>query len=258
MLPLISVITPSYNQGKFIELTIRSVIEQNYKKIEYIIVDGASDDETISVLQKYRNHPRIKNIISEKDKGQTDALIKGFNNTSGDILCWLNSDDMFVPGSLAKIAELFSLDSDIDVIVGNLMVVDSEGKEVGMWPRRFMSNSDWLSLPQAIGQPATFFTRRAFDTVGGLDPQFEYSMDYDLFMRFGIYGLKFRYIDDVLSYFRVHEESKTMMLPYKLWKDEFKVYRQNGGPLFSKFYYWKIRGILSTIIKSKLFRNRKW
>ena len=219
MQPLISVITPSYNQGKFIELTIRSVIEQNYENIEYVIIDGASEDETVSVLQKYKNHPRIKKIISEKDKGQADALLKGFENAKGDILCWLNSDDMFAPGSLNKIARIFSLNSDVDVVVGNLIVIDGEGREVGMWPRRIMSNSDWLSLPQAIGQPATFFTRRAYDLVGGLDSRFEYSMDYDLFMKFGLRGLKFHYINDVLSYFRVHDESKTMALPYRLWKD---------------------------------------
>ncbi len=258
MFPLISVITTSYNQGKFIEFTIKSVIDQSYQNIEYVIIDGASEDETISVLQKYKYHPRIKKIISEKDQGQTDALIKGFNIASGDILCWLNSDDMFIPGSLDKIAEIFSHNSEIDVIVGNLVVVDREGIEVGMWPRRKMSNLDWLSLPQAIGQPATFFTRRAYDLVGGLDPQFEYSMDYDLFMKFGLYGLKFYYINDVLSYFRVHDESKTMALPHKQWRDEFKVFRKNGGSLFSKFYYWKIRGILSTIIKSKILKNIKW
>jgi glycosyltransferase involved in cell wall biosynthesis len=254
----ISVVTPSYNQGKFIDSAIRSIISQDYSNLQYVICDGASNDETLQVLNTYRTHERIENIVSEKDKGQVDALIKGFQSVNGDILCWVNSDDMLAPHALNTVNTLFTSNPDIDVVVGNLMVIDADGKELGMWPRKMMQNKDWFSLPQAIGQPATFFSRKAYDAVGGINPEYHYSMDYDLFMKMGLRGFKFHYTDDILAYFRVHQDSKSMALPHKLWKEEFRIYFSHGGRLLSGFTYWKLRGIISILIKSKIFHNRKW
>ena len=258
MLPKISIITPSYNQGDFVEATIHSIIDQDYENLEYIIVDGASKDKTKEILQKYLGHPSITEIISEKDKGQTDALLKGFRIATGDIFGWINSDDLLAPHALPQVADLYDRDPSIDILVGNLVVIDSAGREVGLWPRKKMTNADWRNLPQAIGQPCTFFTRQAYEKVGGLNSNLEYSMDYDLFMKFGLQNCRFHYVDEILAFFRVHDSSKTMALPYRQWKEEFKVFSQNGGNKVSPFYYWKIRGIISTIIKSKIFRKRKW
>jgi glycosyltransferase involved in cell wall biosynthesis len=259
--PLISIVTPSFNQGCFIEETIKSIISQNYNNFEYIIVDGASKDNTIDVLERYNGHNKIKNIIIEKDNGQTDALIKGFNLCSGKIFGWVNSDDMLTKNALEIVANNFINRAHIDILVGNVMWINKTGQEIGVWPRKILSNDDWYHMPQVNGQPSTFFTKRVFDEVGGLDRTLDYSMDYDLFMRFATHGCNFCYIDDILSYFRVHDNSKTtqtISLPYKQWKEDFRVFLKNGGSLFSGFTYWKIRGILSTIVKTKILKNRRW
>ena len=257
-MPKISIVTPSYNQAGYIEDNIRSIIEQNYDNVEYIIVDGLSTDGTIDILNKYKNNDRISKIIIEKDNGQTDALIKGFNHCTGNIYGWINSDDMLEPNALSIIAQQFKENANIDILVGNLMVIEADGKEVGIWPRKQMNNEDWQNMTQGIGQPSVFFTSSAYKAIGGLSPDLEYSMDYDLFMRFGIGNYQFRYINNVLARFRVHSESKSFALPYKQWIEDFKVFRRNCGKIFSLFYYWRVRGIISTVIKSSIFKNRKW
>ncbi len=255
---VISLVTPSFNQCDYIEDTINSIVGQDYPNLEYIIMDGASTDGTVEILNRYKDNKRIAKIISEKDNGQTDALIKGFNLCTGDVYCWINSDDLLEKDALRVIAELFMEFPQIDVLVGNLMVIDAVGNDVGIWPRTKMKNNDWHNMPQGIGQPSVFFRSRVYKEIGGLSSDLEYSMDYDLFMRFGLRGYHFYYIDNVLAKFRIHEFSKSIALPYKQWKEEFKVFRRNSGNAFSRFYYWKIRGIISKIIRGKLLRNRKW
>ena len=196
----------------------------------------------------------LTKIISEKDKGQTDALVKGFNLCTGDIYGWINSDDMLTEGALSTVAQHFIHNPEIDILVGKQISVDEKGKRYGVQYRRCMNQKDWRERTQLIGQPCTFFKASAYKAVGGLNPQLEYSMDYDLFIKFAINGFKYFYIEPVLALFRFHTTSKTVALPYKLWREEFQVFRTYGGKFFSPFYYWKIRAMISWVIKRKVLK----
>jgi len=252
--PKITIITPSYNQGKFIEETILSIIEQNYPNLEYIIIDGNSTDGTIDILNSFKNDKRITKIIVEKDKGQVDALVKGFKMSTGDILGWINSDDKLEDGALGKVANEFITDPDVQVLVGLQRNIDENGRSLGIAKRKIMTNKDWMKIPMAINQPPTFFKAEAYKSVGGLNPSLEYSMDYDLFMRFAKNNFKWKYVDEVFAQFRYHSNSKSVALPHRQWKEEFKVFKMNGGKMFSPFYYWKFREMISFVVKQKILK----
>ena len=255
----ISVVMPSYNQALFIEDSIKSILSQSYINFEVIIVDGFSTDGTIEILKKYEKNEKIKKIIIEKDHGQADALCKGFKYCTGDILCWLNSDDLYEVNAFKRVVEMFRQNPCIDVLNGELEVIDERSNWVAMWPRKIITNQQWMHYPQTIGQPSTFFTSKIYRKVGGINPNYNYAMDYDLFLRFAIANARFEYVNHSLAKFRVHNHSKTMALPYKFWKEEIKVYYTcSNKKVFSGFYYWKFRGILSTIFKEKVLRSRKF
>lgn len=255
----ISVVMPSYNQAAFIDEAIQSILCQSYKKFELIIVDGLSTDGTVEKLRKYEGNEQVVKIIIEKDKGQTDALHKGFQYCSGDIYTWLNSDDVFVENAFQHVVNEFTKYPEISVLNGELNVINEQSRWIARWPRRKISNKQWLHYPQTIGQPSTFFTSEIFWKVGAINPAYNYAMDYDLFFRFALANAKFHYIDDALADFRVHDQSKTMALPYKFWKEEIKVfYKLSSKKIISGFYYWKFRGILSTIVKKHILKSRKF
>jgi glycosyltransferase involved in cell wall biosynthesis len=257
--PKISVVMPSYNQAQFIEESITSILNQSYKNFELIIVDGLSKDGTIDILKKYEHHEGVKKIIVEKDKGQTDALDKGFRHCSGDIFTWLNSDDTYAPGAFQHIVDIFTANPDVDLINGELDVINEKSEFISKWPRKKISNKSWMHYPQTIGQPSTFFTAKLFKQVGGINPQYNYAMDYDLFFRFALSGARFFFTDQTLANFRVHSQSKTMALPYKFWKEEINVfYKLSNKKIFSAFYYWKFRGIVGTILREKILHSRKF
>jgi glycosyltransferase involved in cell wall biosynthesis len=255
----ISVVMPSYNQAEFIEESIDSILSQSYKNFELIIVDGLSTDGTIEILKKYENNEHIKKIIVEKDKGQTDALDKGFRYCSGDIFTWLNSDDTYAPGAFQQVVDIFTSNPDVDLLNGELNVINEKSGFISKWPRKKISNKSWLHYPQTIGQPSTFFTAKLFKKVGGINPKYNYAMDYDLFFRFALSNARFFFTDETLANFRVHSHSKTMALPYKFWKEEISVfYTLSNKKLFSGFYYWKLRGIIGTIVREKILNSRKF
>jgi len=252
----ISIVTPSYNQGRFIEQTIQSVISQDIGCAEYIIMDGASTDETPGVLGRYAAHPRVTRVICQKDRGQADALVKGFALCTSPILGWINSDDLLAPGALKEVVSTFAEHPEVDVVVGRVCSINSRGEDMGLLPRAEMSVRDWRRTTMSIQQPCTFFRAEAYRRVGGIDPGIHHVMDYDLFMRIALAGGVFHYLPDVLAHFRFHADSKTVGTPWKLWREEWIVFRRNGGRPFSAFYYWKSREILSCIIKRKLLKIR--
>lgn len=252
--PKISIVTPSYNQGQFLEETILSIINQDYPNLEYIIVDGASTDNTPDILERYAHHPRITRMISEKDKGQIDALIKGFSLCTGDILDWINSDDLLEPGALSIVAQHFRANPEIDVLVGHQFVIDENGKQYGISRRVKVTREDWLKRHPGIQQPCTFFTASAYKAVGGLNPDLEYSMDYDIFLKFAVGGFKFAYIEPVLARTRYHDSAKSITLPYKLFLQQFKVFHAAGGKIISPYSLNYLRGILCWFFKYKVVR----
>lgn len=256
--PVISIVTPSYNQGAYLEQTIQSVIGQDYEALEYQVVDGGSTDDTPAILARYQGHPRVRRIVSEPDDGQTDALIKGFDHCRGQVLGWLNSDDLLEAGALSRVARVFREDPSADVVVGRLRFINPEGREIRIAPRQEMDARDWLRTTMAIGQQCTFFSSAAYRRVGGLDRSIHHVMDYDLFMRMALAGCRFVYIPDVLASFRFHDVSKTIGTPWKLWREELTVFRRHGGRPFSPFYYWKAREIVGFFVRQVILRRRRY
>jgi len=206
-LPTISIITPSYRQGEFIERTILSVLNQNYPKLEYHVQDGGSQDNTIAILKNYEG--KLSGWISSKDSGQSQAINLGFTNTSGEIMAWLNSDDLLLPGALAIVADYFYQHPEIDLVYGNRLLIDEKDMEIGRWilPGH---DSDVLSWVDYIPQETMFWRRSLWNKVGGkIDESFKFAMDWDLLLRFREADANVAHIPRFLGAFRIHEQQKT-------------------------------------------------
>jgi glycosyltransferase involved in cell wall biosynthesis len=203
--PKISIVTPSYMQGHFLEWTIRSVLRQNYPNLEYIVMDGGSTDSTRGVIERYAD--RLLHWESKKDNGQADAISRGFERTSGEIMAYLNSDDMLTPGTLQKVARYFADHPEVDVVYSHRCFVDARNRVLGYWI--LPPHSSYLMKRfDYIPQETTFWRRRIFDQVGNIDPSFRFAMDYDLFVRFMNAG-RMRRVNDIYGAFRMHDYSKT-------------------------------------------------
>ncbi len=203
--PKISIVTPSYNQGEFIEETIRSILLQNYPNLEYIIIDGGSNDSTLKIIQKYDSW--IKYWVSEADEGQSDAINKGFKMATGDIINWLNSDDFLTKGGLLKIAQSFIENPKADFVYGKCSRLTGDG----ILPMPFYSSPKHIrylaSFPYA--QQSCFYKRKIFDRIGYLDEKLNITMDYDLFVRIALH-YNFKSLNEFIAVFRMHEDQKTI------------------------------------------------
>jgi glycosyltransferase involved in cell wall biosynthesis len=201
----ISIVTISYNQGRFLERTIRSVIEQNYDDIEYIIVDAGSTDSSREIIEKYRDH--IAHIIFEPDDGPADGLNKGFAMASGDILGYINADDAYLPNIFPSVSQAFKQYEDVDVIYGHGYIVDGEGT-----PIRHL-RSDPFNLTRfayrgvVVCQQSTFFRQAAYQSVKGFNKNNRTSWDAELLIDMALAGNKFQLIDDYWSIFSIYEAS---------------------------------------------------
>src|SRR5215211_6231675 len=162
--PKISVVTPSFNQGRYIEATIKSVVEQGYPNLEYLIMDGGSTDGTVEIIEKYSD--QLTYWVSEPDEGQTDALIKGFNLASGDILCWLCSDDLFEARTLQEVAEIFVKHPDWEVVYGDSFWIDADGRPIRFKREIPYYRFIWMYDHNYLPQPSTFWRRGIYEKVG--------------------------------------------------------------------------------------------
>lgn len=205
-LPLISVITPSFNQADFIEETIRSVLDQEYPRIEYIVIDGASTDRTVSVLKKYEDR---LTWVSEPDRGQTHALNKGFRMAKGEIVCWLNADDLFLPGAVSAAVEHFRQHPEAMLVYGEGNLIDESGELLGRFPyTRPFDLWKLMRVESYILQPTTFFRKSALEAIGYLDETYNWCMDWDLWIRLGS-RFPVSYFDRTVACARIHHQTKT-------------------------------------------------
>lgn len=202
-----SIVTISFNQARFLEQAIRSVVEQDYPNIEYIIVDPGSTDSSREIIERYRD--RISKAIFDRDNGPADGLNKGFAVATGKIFGFLNSDDILLPGTIQTVAKMFRLHSDLDVISGHSLILDEEGNIVRI------SHSDPFSLRSVaygscvLMQPSTFFKKDAFRLINGFNVGNQSNWDGELFVDMALNGAKYGLINDVWSGYRVHADSVT-------------------------------------------------
>ncbi|GEO07613.1 glycosyltransferase family 2 protein [Segetibacter aerophilus] len=220
-IPKISIVTPSFNQGLYIEKTILSIITQGYPNLEYIIIDGGSTDNTIDIIRKYEQH--ISYWVSEPDKGQSDALNKGLSKCTGDIFNWINSDDYLADNALFKIADYFTKNASIDVVCGWCSLFDEETlKENFKHQTEIFPSLEETLVEQRINQPASFYRLGVVKQVGGVNQALHYVMDLDLWFRYlAAYGQKaVLLVDDFFAYFRLHTASKTVQLQLKFREEE--------------------------------------
>lgn len=205
-LPRISLVTPSFNSGRHLADAIRSVLSQDYPSLDYLVMDGGSTDETVDILRSFGERIRW---VSKKDEGQSDAIRKGFEQTTGEILGWLNADDVLAPDALRTVGEFFAENPDVALVYGNATYIDADGALIGPCAHiepfiagRLRHYSDF------IVQPAAFFRRSAYEAVGGLDRTLHYGMDYDLWLKLAN-QFKFVHISKCLASYRWLTDNKT-------------------------------------------------
>ena len=205
-LPLISIITPSFNQARYLEETIISVLSQNYPNLEYIIIDGGSTDGSVEIIKKYESH--LKYWVSEKDKGQSHAINKGFNKANGDILAWINSDDYYLPDAFNTIATAsIKFPNSLWFYAGTYWLSNNNQSYVGGIEDPEIAS--WY-LKCLVSQPGVFWRRKIWDQVGSLvDENMHFSFDYDLWLKFAAFQPIPQLITEPIAVFRLHEESKT-------------------------------------------------
>lgn len=222
---LISIIIPSYNQGKFIKQTIDSILNQTYKNVEVLVIDGQSSDSTIEVLKTYGNQIFW---ISEKDNGQTDAINKGIKLAKGEVITYLNSDDYYLDGTLENIVNHFIENKNTLWITGDYIIVDEKGNEIQSLIakykkilRKFLS-LNLLSILNPINQPSTFLTKKLIDKIGYFNDDLKYTMDYDYWLR-AIKENKPMVLDQKFSAFRIHNNSKGGSMFINQFEEEMNV-----------------------------------
>ena len=236
--PRISVITPSYNQGHFIEETIRSVLQQKYPNLEFSVFDGGSTDQTVGVLKKYS--AQLSFWRSEKDGGQAAAINEGFRRATGDILCWLNSDDLHCANALSTVDGLLRdcLDQPV-VVYGGCEIFNHGTPQTELRPATPFSQK-LLKTVDFIDQPSTFWTRKAWEIVGPLDESLHFGFDWEWFLR-AANACRFMATEEVLSRYRIHQAHKTGTGGKKRWIELLAIVRRHSSPEVIRHYEYLVR-----------------
>jgi glycosyltransferase involved in cell wall biosynthesis len=205
--PKISVVTPSFNQGQFIEETIRSVLLQGYPNLEYIVIDGCSTDNTLEIIKKYE--PWLAYWVSEPDRGQSHAINKGIQRATGNILLWLNSDDICLPDAFCIVTQAFHADTSLRLVIGQAYQIDHQGQVISELRSQFTTWDEMVTNPRnSVRQISTFFSRSLFDELGLIDESLHIAMDTELLVRFTQFHIPF-ILDEFLTAYRTHANAKT-------------------------------------------------
>ncbi len=255
MNPLISIVTPSFNQAKYLEATIQSVLGQDYPNLEYIIVDGGSTDGSLDIIHSYQD--QLAWWISEPDQGQTDAINKGFTRARGDILAWLNSDDTYQPGAVTEAVSYLRANPEVGLVYGDTKFIDAGGRVIGQFNAK---QTDYRRLRRGgvyIPQQAAFWRGALWRQVGPLDPSFYFAMDYDLWVRLARVA-EIRYLPGKYwANFRLHDDAKTIAADERCWPEMLRIHQRDGGSWFSWIYArYFIRRLLAPLIN--WLRRRKF
>lgn len=226
-LPLISIVTPSFNQAQFLERTIRSVLDQNYPRLEYIIMDGGSKDASVEIIKRYAS--RLTYWVSQKDRGQSDAINQGFARSTGEILTWLNSDDYLMPGALAAVAESFERHPNAGAWVGDCQFVTPLTGEKELLRAGALDldtlGTRWREV--FFGQPSCFFSAEAWRNCGPLDENLHFSMDLDLWLKM-LKRFDFVRVPSLLSSATLHADAKTVAQRYRSAAQSWLVRARHG------------------------------
>ncbi len=228
--PLVTIITPSFNQARFLEETMRSVLEQDYPNIDYIVMDGGSTDGSLEIIQKYAD--RLAYWQSRKDKGQTDAINQGFARAHGEIFAWLNSDDILYPGAVSAAALQLQEHPEIGMVYADCHWINAEGKVIGKFPA---AQTDLQKLRRGfvhIPQQTAFFRADLWRKVGPLDDSFYFAMDYDLWTRLASHA-PLLYVRELWAAFRLHEGAKSIAEDDRCWPEMLRVHYRDGGKKLS-------------------------
>lgn len=250
--PLVSIVTPSRNQAAFLEATMKSVLNQDYPEIEYLVIDGASTDGSLEIIDKYQK--RLAYWVSEPDSGQTEAINKGFARARGEILAWLNSDDIYLPGTISRAMAYLTNHPDAGMVYGAADYINEDDQVIGHFPAR---QTDYQRLRQGyvhIPQQSTFFRASIWKRVGPLDPSFFFAMDYDLWVRIARIA-RIAYFPETWSLFRLHQDAKTISADDRCWPEMMRVHWRDGGsrlsPIVIKYF---ARRIIAPLIN---FRRKR-
>jgi glycosyltransferase involved in cell wall biosynthesis len=221
--PLVTIVTPSFNQVKFLPATYSSVISQNYPNIEYFIVDGSSTDGSMELIRSWaeEKNSRLGWWISEKDDGQADAINKGFSRAKGEIIAWLNSDDIYMRGAVEKAVQTFNANPDVGLIFSNVFSIDSDSKLINVMRFKEWSLKDLMAF-NIIGQAGVFMRKKALDDSGYLDSSYHYLLDHQLWLRIAE-NYKIKYVDDYFAAARFHSEAKNISQAVEFSQEAFRI-----------------------------------
>ena len=255
MTALVSIITPSFNQSRYLEATIQSVFAQDYPRIEYILVDGGSTDGSVDIIKKYATlesdglpsdfqNRKIAWWASEKDRGQTEAINKGFARATGDILAWINSDDTYEPGAVTAAVNYLQAHPDVGMVYADCNYINESGQVIGRFPA---AQTDLARLRRGyvhIPQQTMFFRAELWKQVAPLDPSFYFAMDYDLWTRIASHA-ELKYLaGQTWANFRIHTSGKTIAADDRCWPEMLRVHYRDGGsffaPIVAKYYLRKL------------------
>jgi glycosyltransferase involved in cell wall biosynthesis len=222
--PLVTIVTPSLNQGQFIRATIESVLSQDNERIEYFVIDGRSTDETIRILASYNKYPNF-HFVSESDTGQASAIERGWQLSRGEIFAWLNADDMYLPGAVSQVVEAFETHPECVMVCGNARLINDKGEVFGRIKPPRLDLTGMLRLVDFLPQPAVFMRAEMVEKAGGLDTALDYAFDFDHFLRLAVQGPVY-YLERELASYRWHDGAKTASSFYQLRREAAQVARR--------------------------------
>jgi glycosyltransferase involved in cell wall biosynthesis len=256
MQPTISIITPSFNQARYLPKTIESVLTQDYPNMEYILMDGGSTDGSLEIIQNYAD--RLAYWESNPDRGQTDAINKGFARATGKYLAWLNSDDVYKPGAISEAVDFLENHPEAAMVYGDCTFIDAQDREIGRFPA---AQTDVHRLRRGyvhIPQQASFFRADLWRKVGPLDLSFYFAMDYDLWVRLAKEAPLIYQPGRVWASFRLHGDAKTIAADDRCWPEMLRVhYREGGHRLAPIVLKYQLRKLVAPVInwrRQRMFR----